>query len=463
MKQFNAVAWLLCALACPAMSRAAAPSFEDGEQVGTVETAALNEASGLAASRKNPGVLWAHNDSGDSPRVFALSTQGTHLGAYTLAGAGATDWEDMALGPGPQPGADYLYLGDIGDNNGLRGSIVVYRVPEPAVDAGQSPVAIDLAGVESITLQYPDGARDAEVLLVDPLNADLYVISKRETPSKVYRAAFPQSTSQTVTMALKGTLTWGWAVGGDVSPSGYEVLVKGYTSARLYQRPFGTTLWDALAGDGHAVPYTAEPQGEAIAFDGEGRGYLTLSEGVSQPIYYYARVGDPPGLAIDRTVLAGGRINATGPAAGSLTVLRVGADDDPASTRYAVQIGTDPDAGWLSLDGADAHADQAEPQWHPAADWTDVRLRDLDAATAYLFRVQIKPDGGAASLPLSAAPPRCPSRPAAARPARWATSTAAASSARSTGPTPRPPSSAAHSRGPATPTTAARSMRATWA
>jgi len=108
-------------------------------------------------------------------------------------------------------------------------------------------------------------------------------------------------------------------------------------------------------------------------------------------------------------VLAGGRINATGPAAGSLTVLRVGADDDPASTRYAVRIGTDPDAGWLRLDGADAHADQAEPQWHPAADWTDVRLRGLEAATAYLFRVQIKPDGGASSLPLSAG--RCTTSP----------------------------------------------------
>ena len=409
MTQFNAVAWLLCALACPAMSRAAAPSFEDGEQVGTVQAAALNEASGLAASRRNPGVLWAHNDSGDSARVFALSTQGTHLGAYTLTGAGATDWEDVALGPGPQPGVDYLYLGDIGDNSGVRGSIVVYRVPEPAVDAGQSPVTIGLAGVESITLQYPDGARDAEVLLVDPLNGDLYVISKRETPSKVYRAAFPQSTSETVTMELKGTLTWGWAVGGDVSPSGYEVLVKGYASARLYPRPFGMTLWDALAGDGHAVPYTVEPQGEAIAFDGEGRGYFTLSEGTSQPLYYYARVGDPPGLVLDRTVLAGGRIRVTGPAAGSLTVLRLGADDDPASTRYAVQIGTDPDARWLRLDGTDAHADQAAPQWHPAAGWTGVRLRGLDAATAYVFRIQIKPEGGASPLPLSSG--RCTTSP----------------------------------------------------
>jgi hypothetical protein len=300
---------------------------------------------------------------------------------------------------------DYLYLGDIGDNGATRASIVVYRVPEPAVDAGQLPVAVDLAGVESITLQYPDGARDAETLLVDPLSGDLYVISKRDTPSRVYRAPFPQPTSQAVTMELKGTLTWGWAVGGDVTPSGFEILVKGYTSATLYPRPFGTSLWDALADAGYPVPYTVEPQGEAIAFDGEGSGYFTVSEGISQPVYYYARIGDPPGLVLDKAIAANGHLNATGPAAGSLTIVGVGSADDPPATRYAVQIGTDPAVGWLRLDGVHAYADQPAPAWHPAASWTGIRLRGLGAGSPHIFRVQMKPGGGDPALPVWAA--RC--------------------------------------------------------
>ncbi|KKM69971.1 hypothetical protein LCGC14_1445370, partial [marine sediment metagenome] len=95
--------------------------------------AAINEASGLAASILNSGVLWTHNDSGDSARAFAMDTQGNHLGMYNITGAGATDWEDMAVGPGPTAGVSYLYLGDIGDNDAERDSIDIYRVPKPAV------------------------------------------------------------------------------------------------------------------------------------------------------------------------------------------------------------------------------------------------------------------------------------------------------------------------------------------
>ena len=35
----------------------------------------LPEASGLAVSRRTPGVLWSHNDSGE-PLVFALTEKG---------------------------------------------------------------------------------------------------------------------------------------------------------------------------------------------------------------------------------------------------------------------------------------------------------------------------------------------------------------------------------------------------
>jgi hypothetical protein len=67
-------------------------------QIGTVESSLINESSGIAASRENSDVLWTHNDAGDSARVFAMNTEGAHLGIYYLSVAGATDWEDMAIG-----------------------------------------------------------------------------------------------------------------------------------------------------------------------------------------------------------------------------------------------------------------------------------------------------------------------------------------------------------------------------
>jgi len=281
------VGWVLVV----ASSIAQGQEFLPGVVVGTVESAAVNEASGLAASRDNAGVLWAHNDSGDSARAFAMDTAGNHLGIYNILGASAYDWEDMAIGPGPVAGDDYLYLGDIGDNNAVRSSIKVYRVPEPLVDPGQDPMNVDLGGAETITLLYPDGARDAETLMIDPLNGDIYVVSKRESRSRVYRAAYPQSTIDPITMDYLGQLPWGWATGGDISPDGDEIIVRGYWSGSLWTRGPGQSIWDALAGSPVSVPIASEPQGEAIGFDSAGEGYFTVSENTHQPIYYYQRIG----------------------------------------------------------------------------------------------------------------------------------------------------------------------------
>lgn len=288
------------AAAClPAACGVAQPQFLPAQPVGTVQQGAVDEASGLAASRANPGVLWVHNDSGDSARVFAMNTQGTHLGIYHLTGASATDWEDMAVGPGPADGQWYLYLGDIGDNRAVRSSIRVYRVAEPSVDPAQSPVNMNLSGVDTITLQYPDGARDAETLIIDPLTKDLYVVSKREARSRVYRAAYPQSTTQTTVMEFRGELTWGWTTGGDISPDGGEILIRGYFSAMLWRRPAGATVGDTLTSAGWSVPVASEPQGEAICFDDSGLNYLTVSEGSQPPIYHFQRILVPGDLDRD--------------------------------------------------------------------------------------------------------------------------------------------------------------------
>ena len=267
------------------------PRFQAGVRTGKIESDAITEASGIAASRCNAGVLWVHNDSGDTARVFAMNTTGKLLGIYNLSGASATDWEDIAVGPGPVPGQHYIYAGDIGDNNAVRGTIAVYRVAEPEVTSTQQPVTVTLTGVEKFTLRYEDGSRDAETLMIDPKTGDLYIVSKRDTNSKVYRAAKAElTTSGAVTLHRVATLPWGFATGGDISPDGNEIIIKGYSNASLWRRPATGNLWDAFSGTAHAIPLASEPQGEAIGFDREGRGYYTTSEGVHQPIYYFARV-----------------------------------------------------------------------------------------------------------------------------------------------------------------------------
>ncbi len=273
------------------------PKFLAGHKVGTLQSALIKEASGLAASRKNPGVLWTHNDDGPAC-VYAMTTAGKHLGVYNLEGAKNRDWEDIAIGPGPQANVDYLYVGEIGDNYSKHKSIRIYRVPEPNVSASQTPVVVTVQGVETIELVYPDGPRDAETLIVDPLTKDIYIISKEGT-SKVYRAAYPQSAFATA-MADRSTtgktmleqvakLHWGMATAGDISPDGNEIIIRGYYSGSLWLRPKDGPMWKAFENSECSIPIILERQGEAICFDANGAGYYTTSEHKYEPIYYFPR------------------------------------------------------------------------------------------------------------------------------------------------------------------------------
>jgi hypothetical protein len=263
------------------------PKFLAGKKAGTIQSGLITEASGLAASRKNLGVLWTHNDD-RAACVYAMTAEGKHLGVYNLEGAKNRDWEDIAIGPGPQAGVDYLYVGEIGDNNSKHKSIKVYRVPEPNVNANQKPAVVTVGDVATIELVYPDGPRDAETLMVDPLTKDIYIVSKEGT-SKVYRAAYPQNTSGKTTLEQVAKLKWGMATAGDISPDGNEIIVRGYLGASIWERPKDGPMWKAFENGECSIPIIPEKQGEAICFDANGMGYYTTSEHRNQPIYYFRR------------------------------------------------------------------------------------------------------------------------------------------------------------------------------
>ncbi len=262
--------------------------FFSGKQVGAVQTTLIAEASGIVASRKYPGVLWVHNDSGGSARVYAINPEGKLLGTYRIKEAHCRDWEDIAIGPGPDPQREYLYVGDIGDNRARRPSITVYRVPEPKIDPNHVLTEMEIGPADSIDLVYPDGSKDAETLMVDPLNGDIYVIAKREFFCRVYQAAYPQSTKKRTVMNLVATLPWGLAVGGDISPDGKLVIIRGLFNASMWVRPKGKELWRAFRTKHFRLELMQEPQGEGICFDADGRGYFTIGEMQRPPIYYFA-------------------------------------------------------------------------------------------------------------------------------------------------------------------------------
>jgi hypothetical protein len=267
---------------------------------GTVASDAIVEASGISASRRVDGVWWVHNDSGDTARVFAIGTAGQTLGEYTLSGATAVDWEDVAAGPGPSAGVPYLYVGDIGGNVTPRATVRVYRVAEPLVDPSR-PLTVPqvLGGVDTLTLTYPDGTHDAEGLFVDPTTRDVFVVTKDLAGgvAGIYRAPPAAAGSSAIALSKVATVSLGsfqGVTGADITPAGDVIGLRTYLGVFLYPRAGGTSVASAFSQAncaGAAPPVGsgpgAEAQGEALGFTRDGRGYVTVSEGAHPPLHRF--------------------------------------------------------------------------------------------------------------------------------------------------------------------------------
>lgn len=230
----------------------------------------LSEASGLAVSRRVPGRLWTHNDSGE-PVLFALDARGSVTGRVRLSGASVEDWEAIAVGPCGT--GSCIHVADIGDNEARRSRITIYRLPEPEGASGSATVA------DVFHATYPDGAHDAEVLLVGS-DGRLHIVTKGETgPVAVYR--FPAQMRSGGSMRLERV---GAAVSarsaadsrmtdGAVSPDGQWVVLRTLSSLSFYRAS------ELLAGRWRAASRVdlrplKEPQGEGVALGADNTVFI---------------------------------------------------------------------------------------------------------------------------------------------------------------------------------------------
>jgi hypothetical protein len=285
--------------------------FTIGGGTGVIEDPALSELSGIAASRMNPGLLWVHND-GRRSELYLVSTNGQLYGTF-IFGQAATDFEDIAIGPGPA-GIDYVHVGDIGDNAVARTEVQVFRFAEPNMT---QPVNDLIAANETvITLTYPDGAHDAEALLVDPISGDLFVVTKEAGAFRTYKATQAQLNSGELvqlTLALSGN--FGPVSGGDISPDGTQIILRHEDEARLWQRKPGDSVEAALARASEKIPVIAtpsEPNGEGVTFAPDSRSYYTISEGLLPIIYFFTPLAQPKFAKPPEKIATGVRMTVSG-------------------------------------------------------------------------------------------------------------------------------------------------------
>jgi hypothetical protein len=267
-------------------SRARAAYFERGrayapralEELGPLPPD-LREASGLAVSRTQPGVLWAHNDSSDAPVLYAITQKGTLLAKVTVLDAEAIDWEDIAGGPCPEDGATShcLYIADTGNNSRAREVLTIYIVNEPSVSGADRarPISVN---ARSFRFRYPGEPEDTEAIVALP-NGDVTIVSKGRTPSisffgfakaDIVRALM---SDEILTAASQGDTGIApdqglgrWVTAAAMSPDGTTLAVRTYSEIFFYtvEMTRQGDRWRDLRKP--CFLGEIEPQGEAIDY-----------------------------------------------------------------------------------------------------------------------------------------------------------------------------------------------------
>ena len=261
------------------------------------------ESSGVVASRKNPDILWTHNDSGSKAIVWAFrlssadraASVARRMGSVQLVGASCRDWEDIASGPGQQ-----VYILDGGDNPPCRRTDKrIHRFSEPTIDPQGSPIHINVPP-SSLRFEYPDSADpslptdsndaryDAETLFVHPGTGDIYIVTKRDHvgrgTARVYKllsaSVIWDDTTIHVLQFVADISSYvpTMPTGGDIDSDGRRVVIRNYFSAYEF------TVSDAKQFDAIfqqpplVLSMFGEVQGEGICYTSDGRDLISTSE-----------------------------------------------------------------------------------------------------------------------------------------------------------------------------------------
>lgn len=253
----------------PAIATAAASSAK----VCTIRDERLDELSGLVAVGAGYVVVNDGSDFADRRRVFFLdaSCKVTRTVRYPSR---PRDTEDLG-----RAADGTLWVADIGDNSGSRTTVALWKLPPGA----RKPVLHRLS--------YPDGAHDAEAVLIPP-DGPPVIVTKSGGTAGLYVPTAPLERGATTPLRRAGDVSvpltstsnpfsfLGRAVitGGATSPDGRHVVLRTYADAFEYEVTGGDVIRALTAGQPHQIPLPDEPQGEAVTYSTDGRSLLTVSE-----------------------------------------------------------------------------------------------------------------------------------------------------------------------------------------
>ncbi|MDA1054447.1 MAG: hypothetical protein O3C40_28740 [Planctomycetota bacterium] len=251
-------------------------------QLATLANADILESSGLAASLDTPNLFWTHNDSGDSPRLFAFDHSGRDLGMVSLADITAIDWEDIASFRRGNRG--WLLVADVGDNARRRKTCQLHLLPEPTLDERAATVHT------TIHFRYESGPEDCEAVGVDSSSNTIFLASKAVFRCEIFAIEMPAMPTERVLVARRiATVSVPLATALDISPDGKRAIVLTYADAYEFQRRDDQSWANAFRDPPRVIKMPARRQGESICYDTDSRSLFLTSERLPTPLWKVER------------------------------------------------------------------------------------------------------------------------------------------------------------------------------
>lgn len=274
-----------------------APVYAGPFQAGQLEAPPRHEASGLAASRRSPDILWTHDDSGGAPVLHAVDTAGRKRGALRVRGVKNEDWEDVAAFE--QGGTAWLLVADTGDNDAKRPTVRLHVIAEPAAERLDPERELEAAPVYTLMLRFEDGHHDCESVAVDVAGGAIYLLTKRDSPARLYRVPLGTARPGAVLVArLAGTVPdlagstemdpmfkmlvgkkAAWPTAMDFAADGRTAAILTYGGVNVFVRQANQSWPEALGGTPSRLAFPGLIQSEGVCFTADGRSIYVVSEG----------------------------------------------------------------------------------------------------------------------------------------------------------------------------------------
>ncbi len=238
----------------------------------------LKESSGLISWDE---ALWTINDGGSTPAIYKLNpTDGSIQDSVNLKGVTNQDWESITHDD------DYIYIGEFGNNLGLRKNLSIYKISKSQIITKQN------LQIDSIEFHYPqqdsfpgtyDHNFDAEAFL--SFGDSLYIFTKNWLNQECVIYTLPKQPGSYPARRQGSFDTKGVVTGATANNKETVVTLVGYNFNKA-TRAFSPFVWEfsnfkngnIFTGAARRNNLESKRQVEAIAWSKKGEYWITAEK-----------------------------------------------------------------------------------------------------------------------------------------------------------------------------------------